>query len=134
LLVQKIQQQLAPTAKGLQNVFFPGLRSKTDRQIDVLVRQKIGKYEMLIVLDCKDHARPIDANGVLNAEKDTGQMRSVRQILNLAIRRLSPGDQFVGDAAPEITVLRDRAGKVPLPDPRTEILEAIDVLRDRRGY
>ena len=64
LLVQKIQQQLAPTAEVLHNVHLPGRHSKTDRQIDVLVRQKIGQYEMLIVLDCKDHSRPIDVNGV----------------------------------------------------------------------
>ena len=64
LLVQRIQQQLAPTAEVLHDVHLPGRQSKTDRQIDVLVRQKIGQYEMLIVLDCKDHSRPIDVNGV----------------------------------------------------------------------
>jgi len=48
----------------LHDVRLPGRHSKTDRQIDVLVRQKIGQYEMLIVLDCKDHARPIDVTGV----------------------------------------------------------------------
>ena len=64
LLVQRIQQQLAPTAEVLHNVQLPGRRSKTNRQIDVLVRQKIGQYEMLIVLDAKDHARPIDVNGI----------------------------------------------------------------------
>jgi hypothetical protein len=29
-----------------------------------LVRHKIGQYEMLIALDCKDHARPVDVTGV----------------------------------------------------------------------
>jgi len=64
LLVQRIQQQLAPTAEVLHNVHLPGHLSKVDRQIDVLVREKIGQYDMLIVLDCKDHARPIDVIGV----------------------------------------------------------------------
>jgi hypothetical protein len=64
LLVQKIQQQLAPNAEVLHDVHLPGRFSKRTRQIDVLVRQKIGQYEMLIVLDCKDHARPIDVTGV----------------------------------------------------------------------
>jgi hypothetical protein len=63
LLVHRIQQQLSPTAEVLHNVYLPGRISKVDRQIDVLVRQKIGQYEMLIVLDCKDHARPIDVTG-----------------------------------------------------------------------
>lgn len=35
-----------------------------------------------------------------------GKMRTTCDILQLAIRRLSPGDHFVGDAAAEITVLR----------------------------
>ena len=43
---------------------LPGRKSQRTRQIDVLVRQKIGQYEMLIVLDCKDYARPVDVKGV----------------------------------------------------------------------
>lgn len=64
ILVQKIQKQLAPDAEVLHDVTLPGKDGKRKRQIDVLVRQKIGQYEMLIVLDCKDHARPVDVNGV----------------------------------------------------------------------
>jgi hypothetical protein len=64
ILVAKIQQQLAPGAEVLHDVRLPGKESKRDRQIDVLVRQKIGQYEMLIVLDCKDYARPVDVKGV----------------------------------------------------------------------
>jgi hypothetical protein len=54
-----------------------------------------------------------------------------REVLQLAVRRLSPGDHFVGDAAAEITVLRQVADKVPMADARTEILKAVAVLRDR---
>jgi hypothetical protein len=64
ILVHKIQRQLAPSAEVLHDVRLPGKFSKRDRQIDVLVRQKIGQYEMLIVLDCKDYARPVDVTGV----------------------------------------------------------------------
>jgi hypothetical protein len=64
LLVQRIQQQLAPDAEVLHNQHLPGKISKTNRQIDVLVKQRIGQYQMLIVLDAKDHVRPIDVNGV----------------------------------------------------------------------
>ena len=46
---------------------------------------------------------------------------------------LSPGDHYAGNAAAEITVLRDVASKVPVADARTEILKAIAVLRDRSG-
>jgi hypothetical protein len=57
----------------------------------------------------------------------------LREILQMAARRLSPGDHFVGDAAAEITVLHQIAEKLPFVDARTEILKAIAVLRDRGG-
>ena len=67
-------------------------------------------------------------------ERETpAQSRSLRGVLELAIRRLSPGDYFVGDAAAEITVLRDLADKVLVSHARTEILKAVVVLRDRSG-
>jgi len=53
----------------------------------------------------------------------------VREVLQLAARRLSPGDHFV--AAAEITVLRAAADRVPAADARTEILKAVAVLRDK---
>lgn len=64
ILVAKIQAKLAPDAEVLHDVRLMGRESKRKRQIDVLVRQKIGQYEMLIVLDCKDYARPVDVKGV----------------------------------------------------------------------
>lgn len=64
ILVTKIQTQLSPDAEVLHDVRLMGHLSKRKRQIDVLVRQKIGQYEMLIVLDCKDYARPVDVKGV----------------------------------------------------------------------
>jgi hypothetical protein len=54
-------------------------------------------------------------------------------VLQLVLRRLSPGDHFIGDAAAEITVLRQVAGKVPMAGARIEILKAVAVLRDRAG-
>ena len=64
IVVSKIQKQLAPDAQVLHDVRLPGRHSKRDRQVDVLVRKKIGQYEMLIVLDCKDYSKPVDVKGV----------------------------------------------------------------------
>jgi hypothetical protein len=64
ILVAKIQAQLAPDAEVIHDARLNGRKSNRSRQIDVLVRQKIGQYEMLIVLDCKDYARPVDVKGV----------------------------------------------------------------------
>lgn len=62
-----------------------------------------------------------------------GKAIGVREVLKLAVRRLSPGDHFVGDAAAEITVPLQVAEKVPCARARTEILKAVAVLRDRAG-
>jgi hypothetical protein len=62
-----------------------------------------------------------------------GKTAAIRKVLELAVRRLSPGDHYVGDAAAEITVLRLAAEKSPVADARTEILKAIAVLRGRAG-
>jgi hypothetical protein len=69
----------------------------------------------------------------LMARQAPGKMRATCEVLRLAIRRLSPGDNYAGEAAAEITVLRQVAEKVPIADVRTEILKAIAVLRDRVG-
>jgi hypothetical protein len=53
-------------------------------------------------------------------------------LLDLAIRRLSPGDFYAGDAAAEITVLRDIAGKVAA-EASSDILKAVAILTDSRG-
>lgn len=64
LLVAKIQKQLAPHSEVLHDVQLDGRQSKRKRQVDVLVRQKVGQYEIQIVIDCKDYARPVDVKGV----------------------------------------------------------------------
>lgn len=64
ILVAKIQQQLAPQAEVLHDVKLDGRHSGRKRQIDVLVREKIGQYEIKIVMDCKDYKSPVDVKGV----------------------------------------------------------------------
>jgi hypothetical protein len=64
LLVQKIQQQLAPQAEVLHNVKMLGRRTGANRQIDVLVREQIGQYPINIIIDCKDYKHPVDVKGV----------------------------------------------------------------------
>ena len=63
-LVARIQQQLAPDSEVLHDVELDGRLSKRKRQIDVLVRQNVGQYEIRIVIECKDYVRPIDVKGV----------------------------------------------------------------------
>ncbi len=64
ILVAHIQKQLSPDAEVIHNVKLPGRKSESTRQIDVLVRQKIGQYDMKIVIDSKDYKTPVDVKGV----------------------------------------------------------------------
>jgi predicted Mrr-cat superfamily restriction endonuclease len=64
ILVAQIQKQLSPQAEVLHNVKLPSRTTSTTRQIDVLVKQRIGQYEMKIVIDSKDYKVPVDVKGV----------------------------------------------------------------------
>ncbi len=74
ILITKIQKQLAPKAEVLHNVRLDGRLSGTKRQIDVLVKENIGQYEIKIIIDCKDHKTPVDVKGV---EEFDGLLRDV---------------------------------------------------------
>jgi hypothetical protein len=63
-LVQRIQQELAPQANVEHNVRLDGRLTGTKRQTDVLVSEKIGQYDISIVIDCKDYRQPVDVKGV----------------------------------------------------------------------
>lgn len=63
-LVAKIQKQLAPNAEILHNQKLPGRKSGRPRQIDVLVKDRIGQYDIQIIIDCKDYKKPADVKAV----------------------------------------------------------------------
>lgn len=64
ILVAKIQKQLSPDAEVIHDVRLLGRHSEKSRQIDILVKQKIGQYELKIIIDCKDYSKPVDVKGV----------------------------------------------------------------------
>lgn len=51
-----------PEAEVLHNVFLWGKNSKTNRQIDTLVKSSLGEYDLNIVVDAKYHNKKIDVN------------------------------------------------------------------------
>ena len=63
LLVAKIQRDLAPHSTVSHNVRVLG-KSGAQRQIDVLVQDKVGQYDVRIALDCKDYKHPVDIKDV----------------------------------------------------------------------
>ena len=52
------------TPKITHDAKLMGRRTECLRQIDVLVEDKIGQYDIRIVIDCKDYIRPVDVKGV----------------------------------------------------------------------
>ena len=63
-LVARIQQQLAPDAEVHHDIKIEGRATGRKRQVDVLVSQLVGQFEIRIVIECKDYARAVDVKGV----------------------------------------------------------------------
>lgn len=58
-LVADIQKDLSPNALVTPNDKIIGKSGQT-RQIDVSVRETVGQFELLIVIDCKDYKKRVD--------------------------------------------------------------------------
>lgn len=59
-VVKSVQEELAPNAKVNLDDRVKGKITGVFRQVDITVNQKIGQYEILIAIDCKDLAVPVD--------------------------------------------------------------------------
>jgi len=74
-LAYEIQRELSPNARVTLNDSILGADSKTNRQIDISIRENIGQYCILVVIDCKDYKEPVD---VKDLEEFAGLVRDVR--------------------------------------------------------
>ena len=63
-LVARVQQGLAPDALVTHNDRIRGHDSGKLRQIDITVKQKVGQFDLLIAIDCKDYKVPVDVKHV----------------------------------------------------------------------
>lgn len=63
-LVAKVQSDLAPNNAVLVDQKILGKITKRKRQIDILVRERIGHYEVLIAIECKDFKRPLNVKSI----------------------------------------------------------------------
>lgn len=63
-LAASIQRELAPEATVTTNAKLPGRRSQAERQVDILVEQRVGQFDLRIAIDCKDHKDPVDVKDV----------------------------------------------------------------------
>ena len=63
-LVKRVQEELAPDAIVKRDDKIIGSDTGIARQIDISVKQSIGNYEILVVIDCKDYSRPVNVKDV----------------------------------------------------------------------
>src|SRR5260370_3451483 len=60
-LIHQIHPQFAPKdAVVTLDDKIVGYESKVERQLDVTIRAIVAQYKVLIVVECKDEARPLD--------------------------------------------------------------------------
>jgi hypothetical protein len=74
-LVARIQADFIGTGVVTHDDKLMGAISGVERQIDISIRSKVGQYDILIVIDCKDYGRPLD---VTDIEQFRGLSRDVR--------------------------------------------------------
>lgn len=64
-LVYEIQKSFAgTTATVTHKDYIMGHTSQVEREIDISIKQKIAQFDILVVIDCKDYASPVDVTTV----------------------------------------------------------------------
>ncbi len=63
-LIEDLQRAFHPTAVVTRNERIRGRNSESLREIDILIRQKLGIHDLLIIVDCKRRTRKVDVCGV----------------------------------------------------------------------
>lgn len=93
-LIARIQEDLAPSANLEQHVLLPGKKSGTKREVDICIRHTIGQIRLLVVIECKDWAKPVDLpeigsfiDLVCDVGANKGVMVSARGFTNSATTR-----------------------------------------------
>ena len=56
-VVFHIQRQLAPDAKVQESAFLPDRSTGINREVDVVVRSRVGEHEVIICVECREHRR-----------------------------------------------------------------------------
>lgn len=74
-LAYEIQLDLAADAQVTLDDRLQGQDSGVERQIDISIRRRVAQYDILVVIDCKDHSTPVDLKSV---EEFIGLTKDVR--------------------------------------------------------
>lgn len=64
-LVYEIQKSFAgTTATVTHKDYIMGQTSEVEREIDISIKQKVSQFDILVIIDCKDYASPVDVTTV----------------------------------------------------------------------
>src|SRR4030081_1271159 len=75
-LVYDIQKDFAgTTATVTHKDYIMGVDSKVEREIDISIKQQVAQFPILVAIDCKDYADPVDVKAV---EEFAGLANDVR--------------------------------------------------------
>lgn len=58
-LVAKIEKAFAGLAEVKQNDYLLDITTGKKRQVDITIRSKVAEYPILIIVECRDHKRPV---------------------------------------------------------------------------
>lgn len=75
LFIKRHFEGLFPEARIRHDVKLPGLKSRTDRQIDLLIEAEVSGFEITIAIDCKCFTRKVD---VKHVEEFLGQLDDLK--------------------------------------------------------
>ncbi len=73
-LATDIQRELSPEATVTAQDKIRGKKSGAIRKVDISIRQRVGQYDILVIIDCKDYKGPVD---VADVEGFIGMVRDV---------------------------------------------------------
>lgn len=75
-LVYEIQKSFSgTTATVTHKDYILGVDSKVEREIDISIKQQVAQFPILVVIECKDYAKPVDVKTV---EEFAGLAEDVR--------------------------------------------------------
>jgi hypothetical protein len=64
-LVYEIQKSFSgTTAIVTHKDYIVGADSKVEREIDISIKQQVAQFPIIVVIDCKDYAEPVDVKSV----------------------------------------------------------------------
>jgi Restriction endonuclease len=98
-MIHEIHAQLIPAgAKIKYNDSIMGFDSGVERQFETTIRFKLAGYDMLLVIDCKDYAVPVDVNDMGAFKNLAADVRANKAVM-ISTNGYTPGAINIARAA-----------------------------------